>query len=270
VREPLWLIALAIVLPAPPVAAQGVAYEGGCAYATGRYGGDSRTTTLTLTSGVAVGFGRSTLRLAWPVHLQRGDVVTTVAGGGVVHGSGRTSGDGDRMHGGGTVTTATADDTDFVLGDPVVRLGWRMVDGLRTQVAVAVAAKAPLAEPEAYGTGEWDVGASASLRREVRWPFALATSVAWWHLGDPPGTDYRDPWIVSLSAERAWGGRGLSIEGAVASPVVAGDDPAASVGVAWMSSSDARAVGLHASVGLTDTASDVFVGAVWRLGRTGR
>ncbi|MBI4501824.1 MAG: hypothetical protein HY700_11755, partial [Gemmatimonadetes bacterium] len=84
-----------------PLRAQGVAYEGGISVATGRYFYTTRTTSWTISSGIAYTPGRLIFRAAVPVYVQNSSLIRGAGSGMMLGGAGGGSGGGGGMMGGG-------------------------------------------------------------------------------------------------------------------------------------------------------------------------
>lgn len=146
------LLVATLALP-PHLVAQGVAYEGGVSVATGTYIFSTRTTSVTIATGLAYAAGRLTLRAGLPVFVQNTSLLAG-SGAGMMPRSGGNVGGGGMMRGGSGSSMAHY---RTAAGDPTVQVGWRLVNQTRTGVTLSVAAKIPVTDTTAYGTGEWDV-----------------------------------------------------------------------------------------------------------------
>lgn len=231
------LLGALLLGPAPQLWAQGLYYEGSLSVASGRYIFAERTTSWSLATGLAVGSGRVTVRASFPVYLQNSTLVSlsSPAGGmptggsssGAVSDSGaaRKQRGGDQRMWQGTpafamgpveVPSTAVTDYQAAIGDPTVDLGWRAIDGTRTGMTVTAMAKAPVADTASFGTGQWDVGSSVALSRQVGRRASVGVNVSYWHLGDLPTLDFRDPVYgsagVTYLARSGWAA-GASISG---------------------------------------------------------
>jgi len=152
-------------------------------------------------------------------------------------------------------------------GDPSVQVGWRLVDRARTSVTVNAAVKIPATDTTAYGTGQWDWGATLSLTRRPARNVFLGLDVSYWHLGDLPQLDLRDPVLATATVSRlftTWAGSLLVTGG---TGVLRGYEPPVSVGVGVTHLGVGGSLwGVTAAVGLTETAPEVSLGASWRVG----
>lgn len=256
--------ALLAVVPVVGLSAQTVAYEGAISVATGSYFYTTRTTSWTIGSGIAYSAGRLVLRAGLPVYVQNNSLVRGAGGGmmpsgGLMGGSGGSGGGG--MMGGGMGTHFRA-----AAGDPLVQVGWRAVNNARTTVTLGGAAKIPATDTSDYGTGKWDVGGSLSMSRQVGARLSLGLDLSYWHLGDPPALDFRDPVLATLSASdvftSTWGGSVFATGGTAA---LRGYDGPLSLGATLTRLGKRSLWGLTAAVGLTQTTPDFTIGASWRI-----
>ena len=110
-------LALLLAIAVAPASGQRVAYEGSLGMTTGRYIFASRTTTVTLTTGLALTAGPVTLRASLPVWWQNSTLITASApgggtpsggsSGGTVSDSGQGRGSGGSGGGGGSYLCRT-------------------------------------------------------------------------------------------------------------------------------------------------------------------
>jgi hypothetical protein len=226
------------MLPALPVAAQGVRYEGVSSFASGRYGGDVTLTQFAFNSAIAVERGAWSLRATVPLYVQNNSVIVTT-GGGRVGGAGRTAAaamalrDSARSSGLGTRAAADAV-TDYTagLGDPLLSVTARLPAGFPYSATAGVMLKVPVART-AFGTGEWDAGVSVDVSR-VFGRQMLGAGVAWWGVGDVPGYDLRSPWLANVILSRfGVAGGAASLGVFYSTPTQAGVDPAASATLSY-------------------------------------
>jgi hypothetical protein len=274
-------------------------YEGGVFVTTGRYIFTERSTGWTLSSGLAIDAGPITVRAVVPLLVQNTTLLTSSSGGMLPtggtesaavadsvasrsgHGDGRGTGnldvtgatlfgvEGTPVVADGQVEVPTTALTGYraVVGDPTVSVNLALGRASRTRVLLGVGAKVPVADSASFGTGEWDVGGSVSVSRRLGSSVLFGLDVSYWHLGDLAALDLRDP--VLASASLAY----LSLSGWVTSAAVMGarsviegfgDTYLVSAGVSKVGS--AGAVGVTASLGLSETAPDLACGITWRLG----
>ena len=263
--------ALLIALTPPaPLAAQGVAYEGSVSVATGSYIFTTRTTSVTFATGIAYTTGRLTFRAGLPLFVQNTSLLAG-SGAGMMPSGGGSGGNvgggmGGGMMGGGSGTSMSH--YRAAAGDPSVQVGWRLVDRARFGVTVSAAAKIPVTDTTAYGTGKWDLGGTLSLTQRPPGLLFLGLDVSYWHLGDLPQLDFRDPVLGTATVSRLfptkWAGSLFVTGGTTA---LRGFQPPVSVG-AGVTHFGGRGMlwGITASAGLTETAPQFSVGASWRVG----
>lgn len=294
--------ALLAALGTGPLGAQAIAYEGSLSLSSGTYLFAQRTTTLGLSTGLAVRAGPVTFRATLPVWLQNSTLISPSAigtpgsgsptgptgGGGVPSGgsSSGTVGDSSRGRSGGggggggsgsgaaAVVQAEAVDvpgsayTEYAvaLGDPLVAIAWNVHGGDRVSLTLTGLTKIPATDTSGYGTGAWDVGLAAGSSVRLDGATLLGADVAWWHLGDMPGLDFRDPLSGSLSVHRLVGnGWGLMAFATVSTSAVRGYDPPCLVGGGVMRTQDGLGWGLQAGAGLTETSPDLSLSTFWRV-----
>jgi hypothetical protein len=283
--RPGWLV-LALLAPGP-LAAQGIRLDGGLGVTSGTYLFEERTTTWSLSAGLAAELGAFTLRASVPVYLQNSTLVAGSATGhiptggsssGTVADSGRSRQGGSRggegmgggslmalSHGGVEVPASAAGDYQTALGDPILSLSWR-TRGRGTNVGLGATVKVPVADTATFGTGEWDVGASAGLSRAMGGGFLLAADVAYWRMGDLETLELRDPVYGSASlgylSPSGWGGTLVASGGTT---MVEGFDGPLSVGAGVHRISGGGSWSVLSTVGLSETSPDFSVGFLWSV-----
>lgn len=126
-----------------------------------------------------------------------------------------------------TTETAGQSDTETGVGDVIVRGGRELLrEGGELSLYGSLAAKLPTAdEDKGLGTGETDIGAFASLSRELEGA-RLSLLGGYIKVGDPPGVDLDDVLLygVGLSGMRARTHLYGSLEGRTGT-VPGADDP---------------------------------------------
>ncbi len=152
------------------------------------------------------------------------------------------------------------------LGDPLVAIAWNVHGGDRVSLTLTGLTKIPATDTSGYGTGAWDVGLAAGSSVRLDGATLLGADVAWWHLGDMAGLDFRDPLSGSLSVHRLVGnGWGLMAFATVSTSAVRGYDPPCLVGGGVMRTQDGLGWGLQAGAGLTETSPDLSLSTFWRV-----
>jgi hypothetical protein len=238
--------ALLALLPAT-VAAQGLYVEGGLSLARGDYVYTQQTNGGGASAGIAWSSRRLTARVSLPFFVHDTRLLTR---------SGEEPLD---------ASAPSASAYEGAVSDPVVQVSGQLFESDRSGFGLSAAAKIPMVEAGHFGTGEWDVGAAASVSRLVGSASMLGFDVGYWHLGDMPDLPLQDTVTGTITLGRGFGRAwtaSASLSGGRAA--VAGyDDP-------WWTSllvgrSFARGIwGVTASLGLTDGAPDFAVGLVWR------
>lgn len=294
-------IALAIaLLPVRPLVAQGVHYEGAVSVSRGSYLFSVTTTSWSVLTGLAVDFGPVTLRGTIPVNIQNTTLLAAGMGTGIPTGGGgdatralqdsvnarKGRGSGGGMMGGVTLSredrmAPTGMDTVTVpqsavigytshIGDPTFQLAVSPRVGDRTLVGVSVTVKAPITDTTSFGTGAWDVGGDVSVSQQVGDRTFVGVNAGYWHLGDLPDLDLRDPWIAGATISQIVSpGWAVSLSGSAARSAI--DTYPASVLVSGgvMHVGMRGSVGVTAGVGLSDTSPDFALGVTWRVGLGG-
>ncbi len=270
------LIALTTLAAAAPAAAQGLSYEGGIGMSTGRYIFTDRTTTWSLTTGLALESSRLTLRASIPIWLQNSTVVTASGAGGHTPSGGSSGGavgDGDSGHDGSRgsgrrVDVPSSAFTDYraAVGDPVVGATALVAASPTFHLRLGAQVKLPLADTSGFGTGAWDYAAQASASLRVPAIGLLGLDAAWWRLGDLPDLELRNPLVASVSVSRSLGTRfGLSLFARGGTAAVAGYAAPISAGAGLIRFDDRGAWGLEMAAGLSETVPDLSLGAYWRV-----
>ena len=76
-----WGVALALAVPAEPLAPQSAAYEGAASFSRGDYMFTATTSSYTISTGLAFTSGYVTLRGSLPVYVQNSTLVTGTSTG---------------------------------------------------------------------------------------------------------------------------------------------------------------------------------------------
>lgn len=284
--RPGWLV-LALLAPGP-LAAQGIRLDGGLGVTSGTYLFEERTTTWSVSAGLAAEFGAFTLRGSVPVYRQNSTLVAGSATGhiptggsssGTVADSGRSRGTRGGMgsgalvalsHGAVEVPASASGEYQTALGDPILSLSWRTRGARGTTIGLGATVKLPVADTATFGTGEWDVGASAALSHPVGGGFLLGVDVAYWRMGDLETLELRDPIYGSASlgylGPAGWGGMLVASGGTT---MVEGFDGPLSIGAGVHRVSGARSWSVLSTVGLSETSPDFSIALLWgvRLSR---
>ncbi len=276
------VLALALVEPA---AAQQVTYMGSLTYSTGTYVFVQRTSSLWLSSALAVRGGPVSVTGSLPVIVQNSGVVSFVAGqplptggedNGAVGGRGMGKPIGSRGPGGSSMSTSTdstvvfRDRYEVQIGDPLISASLELAHGagLLRSASIQGAAKPPLRSLESgVGTGAWDVGGGASLVLGSGLTLALI-DVSYWSFGDLPDLSLSGSVLYSAGVSRAvMGSRGsvlVSVTGATR--IIDTVDPPLSVGASFLiSAGDGRTLSVGASAGLSESSPDVAAYLGWGL-----
>ena len=275
---------LAAALSTSPLVAQELRYEGGVSVATGSYIFDQSTTSWALYSGLSLRAGTLVLRAGIPVYLQNstlvaGSSIGSIPTGGSSSGSVADSGQARKGRGGSPMMGAPAyaateaaipvpgsalTDYRFAVGDPTGQLGLRVLAHGPLRLTLSALAKAPVADTATFGTGQWDIGAGASLAVALGARAQLTGDIAYWHMGDMPDLPLRDPVYGSLGvAGLLWGLWSGGLMVSASSPVLDGYDPAVEIGAMLLRSGRRASWGITGGVGLTETVPSLRLGLVW-------
>ena len=278
-RLPLVVLAL---LPAGALAAQGVRLDAGLGVASGTYLFEERTTTWSLSAGIALEKGGFTLRGALPFHLQNTTLVgasgsghiptggsssgTVADSGGARHGGGAGRMASNRSHGSVEVPASAVAGYRAAVGDPTVALGWRSRSPQATSFGVGAVVKIPVADTATFGTGEWDVGATAGLSRPLGGGLLLGLDLAYWRLGDLEDLELLDSFSGTASlgylGAGAWAATVLVSAG---TSVLGGFDAPVSIGAGVHRLAGAGSWSVLSTIGLTETSPYQTVGLLWSV-----
>jgi hypothetical protein len=272
-----------LVLSTGQLAAQNIAYEGSLGLSTGRYFFTDRTTSVALTNGLRVGAGRFTFRGSLPIWWQNTTLLTATGAGPVPSGGpygreavqdsgdarqqrkGKGSGGMSAMMGGPSVPAPEQSVTGYELrvADPTLQAGYRLVSTSRVTLSAALTAKLPVAD-STVGTGEWDVGGSASMTVLLSPRVTAGLDASWWRLGDMEDFDFRDPLSGTASIGMILSGRWAGLASfTAATSALEGYDPPLIISAALSRITGAGIVGLNLSAGLTETVPDFGAAVLW-------
>lgn len=278
---------VAAIGSAPPVGAQSLYYDGGLSVASGAYIFPERTTGWSLFTGLAADARHLTFRVTLPVYLQNSTLIalsgpggSTPTGGssaGIVADTGTARGRRSSAIPGrvaapslaqGKVAVPASAVTGYraAVGDPVAELAVRAVNTQSRVLSVSVLAKAPVADTATFGTGQWDVAAGIGVSQRVGSRMTTGVDVKYWHLGDLPDLDFRDPVYgtatIGYLGERGWGG---GVTFSAGSSALEGYDGPVWIGGYLSRSSAAGTWGINGAVGLTETTADFTLGLSWSV-----
>ena len=275
-------LVLLVLLAPGPLAAQGIRFDAGAGVSSGTYLFEERTTTWSLSAGLALEEGGFTLRGVVPFYYQNttlvsgagtGHIPTGGSSSGTVADSGqarRHRGDGRMMpnlsHGSVEVPVSAVTGYEAAIGDPTVSLNWRRRGTGTTSFGLGGAVKIPVADTATFGTGEWDLGVMAGVSHLLGGGFMLGLDLAYWRLGDLPDLELRDPAYGTASLAYLSGGRwGATVLVSGGTAVLEGFDGPASIGAGVHRLAGASSWSVLSTVGLTETAPDLTVGLLWSV-----
>lgn len=280
-----------------PLAAQ-LGYSGSLQAASGSYIFPERTTSWYFSNGLNLRSGRFFASASIPIVLQNSSAVSYVTGvpiptGGPENGKVREKRGGSGPGGPGgrgsdrvpLALSMAADSGDLVevtppgdygihVGDPYFGAGYDLFEGtgLVRSFSLEAQAKAPVATLESgVGTGAWDFGTGAALALGSGSTFVFA-NLGWWHLGDMPELELKDPLLFGLALGRSFGHGAWSLlaSWSGSTPMIDGVEANHSIGLACnISIGEGRSLSAGLSRGLTESGSDfsAFAGVSVRLSR---
>jgi hypothetical protein len=283
------MLAVLLLVTAPPLAAQGVRWTGSTSYSRGSYVFDEATSTLSISNGLALVLGRVELNAALPFMLQNSGLVNQVAGiplptggreSGVIRGRGAGETIGSRSGRTGTGAGQPSqtlpgevtyqDEFTWAVGDPYLSASGAVYEGtgLLRSVRAQVAAKAPLRGIESgVGTGEWDVGVGGSAFSSIGGTFVFADVSRWW-FGDLPDLELRDGLTYGAGLSRsvldARGSVMVSFFGASALIESMARPASLALGLSY-SPRLGRSISGGVAAGLSEASPDVSVYMGWSL-----
>lgn len=275
---------------APGLLGQAVRYSGSVSYSTGSYVFAERTHSFWLSNGLRVGSSKLSASATLPLILQNSGVVSVVGGQPVPTGGegsgvvGRRSGDGTigtrRGPGGGSGGDGGMLPSDsgvvfrdayaLEVGDPSLRVGYDAHSGLGfvKSVSLSLATKAPLRGLESgVGTGEWDVGAGASITMGVGSTWFFLDGAHWW-FGDLPELELQDGLLYSAGISRLFAESGTSLLASISGSSRIVPTAAAPLSVSLGVSrflERGRSLSLGLTAGLSEASSDLSAYFGWSL-----
>lgn len=183
-RHAYLLVALSCALPAPSAAQTGLSLSLGADYAEGEYGTPVTSRQWTFPLVAKYQADKWSARVSVPhVRIENPSVAR----------------DGTPLPCAGA---ATAPSTAEGLGDIMIAGSVNLIEDLASRVLVDLTAKAKLGtadENECLGTGETDYYLQGDISKGFGSLSAFGT-LGWRKMGDPPGTDFKDPFYYSIGA----------------------------------------------------------------------
>ena len=267
-----------LIMAAPGLPAQSVAWTGSLYGATGDYIFTERSSTVAITTGLALTTWRLRLSASLPVILQSTPWVAMggagpIPTGGPMHGTvGEQSGQWGGHHRRGLEVPLPTKGigSDIGIGDPVLfgAIDLLREGGMSPSLTLTAGVKAPLASAEkGFGTGEWDVGAGLALSRALGRTMVFLDG-SYWLMGDMPALPLNDVLTYGLGIGRILGDGDwsalVSFAGGQAT-IEGSDDPAqlaALLGHRWQSGT---ALSGSLSFGLTSSSPDLAASLSWRV-----
>ena len=140
----------------------------------------------------------------------------------------------------------------------------------RVRIGLTGALKIPMVDVSTgRGTGETDYGLGGSAAAPIG-RSSLMTDVVYWTYGDPEGVNFTDSWSYSVGIAQGVGSGRSALMASISgfSSGIDGAPPPVALSVGLLTLVQRRhSVALTASIGLTESSSDLSVGASWRLAR---
>ncbi|MCB0261550.1 MAG: hypothetical protein KDH95_00780 [Calditrichaeota bacterium] len=171
-------------------------------YSTGNYVFDQNTSTFYLYGGLRYQSDKWSLFTSIPLISQNSDLVTG-SGGAFFPSTHHDSGEpGSSHHGGNMAGGNGMANMTTGLGDLYLSAAYQVLSNDKRQpyIAANLRIKAPTAGTEnGFGSGEFDYGASLTVRKRFQSYIAVA-EVGFWVLGDPAGITYKDPLVFGIGA----------------------------------------------------------------------
>jgi hypothetical protein len=245
------VLAAACTLAAAAARGQGLCFEGGISLGRGDYVYTQTTSSGGAAAGLAWTGGPLTVRATLPYFVRDTRLLTE-----------RDAAPTDDVQ---PATDGSVHEGS--ISDPQLQAAVLLLRTGRNAIGVSLSVKIPVVEAGAFGTGEWDVGAGVSLSHLVGGATMVGLDATWWHMGDPPDLPLRDTVMGTASVGRSLGRTWL-----VSASLSGGRSTLAGYADPWWAavvvsrSFSGGIIGATASVGLTDSAADVTVGLVWRVG----
>lgn len=258
------MLASALALAsAGPVAGQELRYSGSVGYYTGSYIFGDRTESVAVLNGLSLSRGRLSLTATLPLIAQTSTSVSFL-GGGMMPTGGPDHGEVTQGHAGGM---SMGDGFDVTPGDPVVRVSYRVVQGVSAPrvLTVEALAKAPVAPlSSGIGTGAWDVGVGASGMAVLGGTMVLG-ALSVWSPGDLPELVLREYADVTLGLGRVFAERwSLVVSVNAATTIVDSLAAPASLGVsAGLRTEGGGSWSLAAAAGLTEASPELSLTLGW-------
>jgi hypothetical protein len=197
-------------------------------YSTGNYIYEQNTSTFYLYGGLRYRGNRWQVSASLPLISQNSDLVTGSGGAffpSTHHGNNESGG---THHRGGMGSTGTSEMINGV-GDMYLYGSWELLGGGGDQPTISInpRIKVPTASTEkGFGSGKWDYGISATVRKRLGQYFLLG-DVGFWMLGDPDSLNYRNPLVAGVGVGRFLNHNqtGLMLYYETYSTIVSGLDP---------------------------------------------
>jgi hypothetical protein len=177
-------------------------------YSTGNYIFEQNTSTFYLYGGLRYRSNRWQMSASIPLVTQNSDLVT--GGGGTFFPSThhKDASAGNSHHGRGMSGDTGFSDMTMGLGDLYLNGTYQLLpENLKhPYLALTARLKVPTAGTQnGFGSGEFDYGASLTLRKRFGSYLAIGEA-GFWVLGDPPEVTYKDPLVVGIGAGKFFSG----------------------------------------------------------------
>lgn len=271
--------ALLILSGAGEARAQEVAYSGSLQYATGSYYFTEQTGSVYLNNNLALSGKSVSLSVTVPFIFQNTPWVSYTSSGllptgGPSHGMVGSDGQGSRRGRMQHLDPGNADTVNYrgsSFGDPSVSGSVYLYRSSlsRTVVKSNVSVKFPLASPESgFGTGAFDYSVGLSLALAVGSNTFVTVDGTYWMLGDMEELDFINPVGYSAGVGQSLSDGKLLVMASIygTTRIIEGIDPPLTTGLGMNLRVSPR-VSLNGNlmVGLTESSSDVGMGAGWYI-----
>jgi hypothetical protein len=272
-HQPLALLIFLLSLAAGTINAKGQwSVSSSLQYSSGNYIYEQNTSTFYLYGGLRYRSNRWQMSASIPLITQNSDLVT--GGGGTFFPSTHHSGEspGSSHHGRGMSGESGFSEMTMGLGDLYLNGTYRLLpeNPKRPYLALSIRLKAPTASTQnGFGSGEFDYGASLTLRKRFDSYIAIS-EIGFWTLGDPPGVTYRDPLVVGVGGGKFFnaGNTGILLYYETYSTIVEGVPPLRQLSLGLNRRlSPGLMLSIIGAAGLSDSTPDVSLsgGLEWQF-----
>lgn len=258
--------------------AQQLYYDGSMQVATGSYFFEGGTQSFYLNNGLGINHSDYSASIAFPFIVQNSPWISYGSTGGIPtggpqnesvrqHNGPRQDMEGQRRH---INLTDTVSYAQSGFGDPSLSLGYKLFgsDFDKTLLHINASIKFPFADPEkGFGTGAWDIGIGGSVSHRFN-TWYMTGNVAYWHFGDMSDLELNNSLSYGMGLGRTFSGGDWMVLGALNGMTTIIDDinPPLVAGMSISYRINSRTnLNTGISVGLSESSSDIMVGAGWQI-----